>query len=563
MNGITPELVDAHAERSDFGVVQMAASLAPDVILAESNRTSETSFEQIEINRLRCDVAYWRAMHRKAVEREELLKNEIEELKAKLSLRERQLFGRKSERRKGKTPDGGGQRGAKKTGRNRGQQPGAPGHGRRLQQGLLSKDVHHDFPDSEKCCPCCGLPFEEMPGTEDSEEVVVEVRAHRRVYKRKRYKPTCQCPGIPGIVTAPVPEKLIPKGSLHLSFWVMVLLDKFLFQRPTYRLLMDLRLTQGLDIPQGTVTGGLKRLTPLFEPLYEAIIIKNRSDSRWHADETRWLVFVELEGKQGHKWYLWVFRSQTTVVYVLDPSRSASVPKAHFGEKAEGIISADRYSAYKVLLKWCKLLIAFCWAHVRRDFLGVAKDWPKQNESWGLEWVDKIGELYGLNDQRLLVRDDPQDFAKADAELREAIDRMADERAAELADVNLHPARRKVLESMERHWSGLTLFVDHPEVPMDNSEAERLIRNPVVGRKNYYGSGSLWSGFLAAMLFSLFQTLLVWGINPRLWLTDYLQRCAECGCEPPEDAAAFLPWNLNDEQLSRYRNTAPQEHDTS
>ena len=33
----------------------------------------------------------------------------------------------------------------------------------------------------------------------------------------------------------------------------------------------------------------------------------------------------ELEGKQGYKWYLWVFRSQSTVVYVLDPSRAAEV----------------------------------------------------------------------------------------------------------------------------------------------------------------------------------------------------------------------------------------------
>jgi transposase len=32
----------------------------------------------------------------------------------------------------------------------------------------------------------------------------------------------------------------------------------------------------------------------------------------------------------------------------------------------------------------------------------------------------------------------------------------------------------------------------------------------VVGRKNYYGSGSTWSGELAAMLFSLFQTLALW-----------------------------------------------------
>jgi len=33
---------------------------------------------------------------------------------------------------------------------------------------------------------------------------------------------------------------------------------------------------------------------------------------------------------------------------------------------------------------------------------------------------------------------------------------------------------------------------------MDNNEAERRLRNPVVGRKNYYGNGSVWSGVLSA-----------------------------------------------------------------
>jgi transposase len=318
-----------------------------------------------------------------------------------------------------------------------------------------------------------------------------------------------------------------------------------------------------LDISQGTVTGGLQQLAPLFEPLYIDMCARNASESLWNADETRWVMFAELEGKVGHRWYLWLFRSQTTVVYVLAPTRAASVPEAHFGKDAQGIIVADRYSAYKVLLKNGKLRIAFCWAHVRRDFLGVAKDWAEINESWGLGWVDKIAELYQCNDQRLLVLKDPRLLIQADVQLRQAAGLMADQRRAELADPKLHPARRKVLESMERHWSGLILFIDHPEVPMDNNEGERCLRNPVIGRKNYYGSGSLWSGAMAAMLFSLFQTLLVWGINPRLWLTDYLQCCAEAGGKPPENATAFLPWKLNEKQLYLYRNAAQRGEDTS
>ena len=33
-------------------------------------------------------------------------------------------------------------------------------------------------------------------------------------------------------------------------------------------------------------------------------------------------------------------------------------------------------------------------------------------------WVERIGELYRLNDQRLEVRDDPAAFATADGALR-------------------------------------------------------------------------------------------------------------------------------------------------
>ena len=71
---------------------------------------------------------------------------------------------------------------------------------------------------------------------------------------------------------------------------------------------------------------------------------------------------------------------------------------------------------------------------------------------------------------------------------------------------------------------------------------------PVVGRKNYYGSVSLWSSRLASMMFSLFQTLCLWDLNPRLWLTAYLQACAQAGGLAIEDVYRFLPWNLSPEQ---------------
>jgi transposase len=82
-------------------------------------------------------------------------------------------------------------------------------------------------------------------------------------------------------------------------------------------------------------------------------------------------------------------------------------------------------------------------------------------------------------------------FAAADAPLRAAVTAFGARGQAALPEPTLHPARRKVLESLGNHWTGLTVFVEHPEVPMDNNTAEWVQRGPVVGRKNYYGSGAV------------------------------------------------------------------------
>jgi transposase len=495
-------------------------------------------------------AAYYKTMHQRALQREAQLKAEVQRLQALLRLREQQLFGRKSETGAATAPAAPEAVPAHATARRpRGQQRGRPGPKRRDYSHLPAVVEDHRLPPDECGCTQCGQPFAAFPGTEDAEVLEIDVRAHRRVIRRHRYRPTCRCGVHPGIVAAPPPPKLIPKSILGVSIWVTLLLDKYLFYRPTYRLLADWD-THGLNLSLGTITDGLKHLVALLEPVYEALVQRSQSQTLWHADETRWLVFATIEGKVGYRWYLWVFHSREVVVFVLAAGRSHDVPEEHFGPvQGKGILVVDRYKAYQAIdkVQSGQIVLAFCWAHVRRDFLAVARSWPDQ-ESWALDWVAQIGQLYQLNDARLEVRDDPAAFAPADGALRAAVTAFGARGESELLEPGLHPARQRVLESLGHHWTGLTVFVEHPEVPMDNNTAERSERGPVVGRKNYYGSGSEWSGRLAAMLFSLFQTLCLWGLNPRLWLTAYLQACAEAGGCAAQDVDRFLPWNLSPEQ---------------
>jgi transposase len=493
-------------------------------------------------------AGYWKAMHDRAVQREALLKQEIEQLRAQLRLRAQQLFGRKTEAgaTAALTPPATNPVATPR--RRRGQQPGRPGPRRRDHSHLPAVVEEHELPAEQCRCRRCGRPFAPVGGTEGPTILEVEVRAHRRVIRRRRYRPTCAGGAHPGVVTAPPAPRVLPKSSLGVSVWVTVLLDKYLSYRPTYRLLADLR-TQGLDLALGTITDGLQRLAPLFEPVYEALAARSRQQPLWHGDETRWLVFATVEGKVGFRWYLWVFHAAEVVVFVLAQGRAHEVPEEYLGPEATGIMVGDRYKAYQAMaqVKQGLIVLAFCWAHVRRDFVAVARSWPEQ-EGWALGWVGRIGEVYRLNDARAAVRVEAGAFAGAAARRRAAVTALGAQGEAELADPHLHPARRKVLASLGDHWTGLTVFVEHPEVPLDNNTAERAQRGPVVGRKNYYGSGAVWSGQLAAMLFSLLQTLCLWKLNPRVWLTAYLTACAEAGGAAPADGERFLPWNLSAEQ---------------
>jgi transposase len=121
-------------------------------------------------------------------------------------------------------------------------------------------------------------------------------------------------------------------------------------------------------------------------------------------------VFEDVDGKTGHRWYLWVMQSASGVLYRMAPGRGADVPTAHFAKLHKDLVDVvlvcDRYSAYQGLAKaYDDLILAFCWAHVRRDFLKAARSWPEL-ASGMCTWVEDIRERYRLNAARLEVWDE-------------------------------------------------------------------------------------------------------------------------------------------------------------
>jgi transposase len=526
--------------------------------LAAWVQTLEEEVRQLrrEVATLRAEAGYWRSRHADAVRRNEQLQAELNQARGEIRQLKDKLFGRKSEHRLA------GQDLAKlvedeepSPPRKRGGQPGHRGHRRADHSHLPAVEEIRTLSPEEQPCPRCGKLRREMSDTEDSEQIEIEVRAHRRVIRRKRYQLTCDCPDQPLTVTAPPAPKLIPKGRYGISVWVYLLLDKFSSHRPTARTIEHLRL-EGLCLSAGTITAGFERLEAMLEPIYEAFLLRNREGPFHQADETRWMVYVEHESKVGYRWWLWVVVSRETVVYLVDPRRSHDVPEKHFPEDAAGILLVDRYSAYKAMgqVKLGELRLAFCWSHVRRDFLEVGKSF-EELVPWALGWLRRIRDVYRTNRQRIAHEAGTAEFAEQDGRLRDQLAEMDQQAEEELADAKLRQPCRKVLESLKNHWEGLLRFVDRPEIPMDNNGSERTLRGPGLGRKNYYGSGALWSAGLAAAMFSILATLKLWHLNPRLWLTWYFEQCAAGGGTAPANVEPFLPWNLSEDQLAAMRVT--------
>jgi transposase len=526
----------------------------PELIAPVENLRQEVASLRAEVQalhrenlELRQQVGYWRSRHRDALGRITALEQTVAQLEGEKRQLQADLFGRRSEvhSRNDRSHDlEDPQDDSLGPQRKRGQQPENPGPKRRDYSPLPVREEVLELPPEHCVCPRCGQPLRRLSDTEDSEQIEIEVRAYRRRIRRRRYQRTCTCDGM-NTLTAPSPPKLIPKARYGLSVWVEILLDKYFSYRPTERLLASWRLL-GLDLAPGTVTDGLQRLEVLLRPIYEALVERNPHGDLHQGDETRWRVFIALEGKEGYGWWLWVVLGPDTVIYLLEASRSHTVPENHYRAESRGVLVVDRYAAYKAM-SWVQdgvVVLAFCWSHVRRDFIRVGKGWPEL-KTWALEWLRRIRVLYRLNDSRLAVQKAAAAFGEADGRLRQAVAEMKTQSETELARADLATPCRKVLESLQEHWEGLTRFVDDPRIPMDNNASERQARGPAVARKNFYGSGSEWSGRLAAALFSIFATLSRWMLNPRKWLTWYFEHCAAAGGQVPKDIQRFLPWNLD------------------
>jgi len=369
--------------------------------------------------------------------------------------------------------------------------------------------------EAEQCsCQACGRETAVI-GYEQSEQLDVKP-AEYFVLVTKREKRVCRSCEEAGVITAPLPSRIIDKSLVSDQVIINTVVAKYSDHQPLYRQSVILERETGIEISRATMTGWVMRVGELLLPIAGAMGRELLAGSYIQADETP--VDVQTHDKRGknHRAYLWQYgQPGGSVVFDFRMGRNREGPKRFLGQ-FEGILQSDGYAAYEQV-GGPKMVHASCWAHSRRKFFDALKLNPDDRVAARI--VGQMNDLFAIDAE---ARAQNLDHAARQVLRTERARPLLEQirRQVEAARASALPASAlgKAAKYTLTLWSKLTRFLDHPELELSNNLAENSMRPLVLGRKNWIHIGSQQAGPKIAAILSVVETCR----RLKLPLRDYL-----------------------------------------
>jgi transposase len=422
-------------------------------------------------------------------------------------------------------------------------------HKRRVNRGSLPAHLPRielvvDIDD--KACPCCKGELHRIG--EDRSERLDLVPAQFRVLVTRRPKYACRtCED--GIMQALAPARLIEGGLPTEATVAQVLVSKYADHLPLYRQ-AQIYARQGIELDRSTLADWVGHAAWHLRPLHERLLVKLRQRLKLFADETTVPVLDPGRGrtKTGQLWAYaaddrpWGGADPPGVAYVYAPDRKAERPIAHL-DGFKGILQVDGYAGYTKLAERGDVALAFCWAHMRRNFYELANPGPAPIAS---EALNRIAEFYAIEkdirgrsaEERRLIRQ------QKSRPLAEVFERWL---RAKLALISQKGRLADAIRYALSRWDGLTRFIDDGRIELDNNAVERSIRPIALNRKNALFAGSDGGAEHWAVVASLIETCKLNEVDPLAYMTDVLTRIVNG--HPNSEIDQLLPWAYRRQHL--------------
>jgi hypothetical protein len=224
------------------------------------------------------------------------------------------------------------------------------------------------------------------------------------------------------------------------------------------------------------------------------------------------------------------------VVFHYAPGRGAEHAKALLAGY-RGVLQCDGYAAYKTLAAAGDMSLAFCWSHVRREFIDLAKS---KTAPIAQETLQRIAAIYAVETE---IRGQTPDIRRATRQnkSRPLVDDLFAWWTAQLARLHGGSPTAQAIRYGLNHREGLVRFIDDGRIELDNNTVERAIRPICLSRKNALFASGDDGGARWAAVASLVETCKLNGVDPQRYFTDVLTRLVNGWMESRIDE--LMPWH--------------------
>ena len=357
-------------------------------------------------------------------------------------------------------------------------------------------------PPDQHLCKRCGRETVVI-GYEESSQLDVEP-AKYFVLVTKREKRACRSCEELGVVSAPLPTRIIEKCLASDRIVIDTVIGKYCNHTPLHRQSVILERDIGLEISRATLDGWVLKVGELLIPMAAAMRRELISGSYIQADETP----VDVQTREGrgknHQAYLWQYsRPGGSVVFDFRLGRGRDGPKRFMGQ-FEGILQTDGYAAYDQI-GGLRMIHAACWSHARRQFFEAVQLNPRDPVATAI--VARMDELFAVDTEarRKALTTAARHIRRQEIS-KPLLDDIRSQIEAAQSFVLPSSALSKACQYTLTLWKKLTRFLEHPELELSTNLAENSMRPVALGRKNWLHIGSPQAGPKVAAILSVVES---------------------------------------------------------
>jgi transposase len=385
------------------------------------------------------------------------------------------------------------------------------------------------------------IPAPELAGPDaDAYEVISEKITYRLAQAKSSYqilkyvRPVLKHRPSQALSSPPAPPALWEGSIADVSVVAGMLVEKLVYHMPLYRQHQRL-IRDGIELSRQTLSNWVHRAIMLLEPIFDAQLAHILCSKHLAIDETPVKAGRGKPGKMKLGWYWPIYGEDDEVAFTFSPSRGHQHLLEVLGEFA-GTLLTDGYGAYSRYVQRCEdIEHAQCWSHCRREFLKAEKSEPEAVA----QALDIIGVLY---QNETVIRNDAgiDKLTYRQSHSTEAVDRFFNWCEGQCERIDLVPSAplSKALKYARKREANLRVFLNDALVQIDTNHLERTLRVIPMGKKAWLFSWTELGAKQIGIAQSLLSTCRLHQVDPYTYLIDVLQRVSE---HPAADVEQLTP----------------------